>query len=169
VPLVDHIDGRVLRTKKQFTDCSSHSLCEISALVETWFELLPNCFCDQEVCHHNSAISPTESTSTFFYTTPRIDHNCYFLHTVNSYWACSKSSRHAQSYISMALWHIHLPTVRLNSLVHWTTVSALLGSPLLRWHIAGQAWWFRRCISQRECFLFMRRCRRANTLPLAIL
>ena len=47
-------------------------------VVETWFELQPDCFCDQAVCHYNSAISPTEHFSTFLNTTPRIDHNCHF-------------------------------------------------------------------------------------------
>ena len=37
--------------------------------VETWFELQPDCFCDQAVCHYNSAISPTENLSTLLNTT----------------------------------------------------------------------------------------------------
>ena len=46
-------------------------------VVETRFELQPDCFCDQAVCHYNSAISPTESLSTFLNSTPQIDHNCH--------------------------------------------------------------------------------------------
>ena len=46
-------------------------------VVETRFELQPDCFCDQAVCHYNSAISPTEHFSTLLNTTPQIDHNCH--------------------------------------------------------------------------------------------
>jgi len=46
-------------------------------VVETWFELQPDCFCNQAVCHYNSAISPTEHLSTFLNSTPQIDHNCH--------------------------------------------------------------------------------------------
>ena len=46
-------------------------------VVETWFELQPDCFCNQAVCHYNSAISPTEHFSTLLNMTPQIDHNCH--------------------------------------------------------------------------------------------
>ena len=46
-------------------------------VVETRFELQPDCFCNQAVCHYNSAISLTEHFSTLLNTTPQIDHNCH--------------------------------------------------------------------------------------------
>ena len=41
-------------------------------VVETRFELQPDCFCDQAVCHYNSAISPTENSSTSLNTTQKM-------------------------------------------------------------------------------------------------
>ena len=77
------------------------------------------------------------------------------LHTVNYHHLSPKAELvrgHPviQSYTSLILWHIHLSIVRLNlfsSLNYRIGVSALLGSPLLQWHIAGQVWWLKRCDS----------------------
>jgi len=157
---------------------SSHSLCGFSAFDKTTFS-------GRDLIRTPTRLHPQSSSVPLRTWSSRLLKVCQLLTiqhsnliifsrtlsiTIQSInWACSKSSRHAQSYTSMVLWHTHLSIVRLNSLVHWTTVTALLGSHLLRWHIAGQAWWLRRYISQCECFLVMRRCRRANALPLAVL
>ena len=61
--------------------------------------------------------------------------HCHFLHTVNLH--CQLPSKASAELVRghpalhRAPWHIHLSIARLNSLVHWTTVSVLLGSHLL--------------------------------------
>ena len=63
----------------------SHILCGIIYLVfKMRFERPTFCicrgtFCIQVSCSKDSAISPTENLSTSYYTTPKIDHNFFFL------------------------------------------------------------------------------------------
>jgi len=94
--------------------------------------------------------SAFKSHALYIYTTLKIDRDCHFLDrqfTLSITIAYHHSSpKHrlrlfevVPSYIELYLrgLHTHSSIVRLNSLVHWTTVSALLGSHLLRWHVAG--------------------------------